>query len=91
MKVVFCGVVSHVKRKITKNNATMAFVTVSDMYGDAELLVFPKTYEQYRSFFAEDTVIVVNGRLSIREDEAPKIIPESVTVPDGYTDESVPV
>lgn len=84
MNVVYCGVVSNVKRKITKNNATMAFVTVSDLYGDAELLVFPKIYENFRPLFAEDTVIAVRGHLSIREDDTPKIIPDFVSVPEEF-------
>ena len=84
MHVVYCGVVSNIKKKITKNNANMAFVTLSDMYGETELIVFPKTYEQYRAYLADDMILVVTGRLSIREDEAPKIIPESITVPEEY-------
>ena len=84
MGVVFCGVVANIKKKITKNSQTMAFVTLSDMYGDVEIIVFPKTFEQFRDYFTEDNIIVVSGRLSMREDEAPKIIPDGISTPDEF-------
>ncbi len=85
MQIVMCGIVTNVKTKVTKSNAMMAFVGIDDMFGEAEMLVFPKTYEQYKMFLKPDSIIVVKGRLSIREDENPKIIPEAVNSIESYS------
>ncbi|MBQ8827649.1 MAG: DNA polymerase III subunit alpha, partial [Clostridia bacterium] len=84
MQVIMCGIITNVKTKVTKSNAVMAFVGIDDMYGEAEMLVFPKTYEQFKMFLKSDSVIVVKGRLSIREDDTPKIIPEQIDSINGY-------
>ena len=47
MEIVLGGIISTVKKKVTKNNALMAFGTIEDLYGSAELLIFPKIYEKY--------------------------------------------
>ncbi len=54
----------------------MAFLTIEDMYGSIECIVFPRTYENYNNLLAEDGLIVIEGRLSISEVEEPKIICE---------------
>ena len=78
MEVTVGGIVTAVKRKATKNNTMMAFVTLEDLYGSMELLVFPKIYSEYTGLLTEDSVIVVKGRLSLREDDTPKILPDSI-------------
>ena len=52
----------------------MAFVTLEDMTGSVECLVFPKVYTLLRPYLAEDSIVVAEGRLSLREDEEPKLI-----------------
>lgn len=78
MRVITGGVISGIKKKTTKNNAMMAFATLEDMYGSLELLLFPKVYEECGGLLREDTAVVVKGRLSLREDDTPKILPESI-------------
>ena len=78
MEVTVGGIITAVKRKATKNNTMMAFVTLEDLYGSMELLVFPKIYSQYTGLLTEDSVVIVKGRLSLREDDTPKILPESI-------------
>ena len=78
IQVKIAGVISNVKKKITKNNSTMAFVTIEDMVGSVEMIVFPKTLERFSELIKQDTVIGVLGRLSIKEDENPKIIPDEI-------------
>lgn len=78
MRVITGGVISSVKKKVTKNNALMAFATLEDQTGSMELLLFPKVYESCSAMLREDAVVLVKGRLSLREDEAPKILPESI-------------
>ena len=72
--VTVCGIVSHVREKVTKSNQMMAFVTVEDMTGAIECLVFPKIYAQLKHCLLEDNVIVAEGRVSLREDEEPKLV-----------------
>ena len=62
----------------------MAFVTLEDMYGSIELIVFPKTLEKYSHLLVQDGLIGLRGRLSIREDESPKIIPEELMPVEQY-------
>jgi len=85
MQITICGIVTDVRKKITKRNDTMAFVKLDDMYGEAELLVFAKTYEKFKMFLKEEEIIVVKGRLSVKEGDSPKIIPEAVWNIDNYT------
>ncbi len=70
------AIVTGIKKKTTKQNATMAFVTVEDMTGSIELLLFPKTYGMYSKFLEPGNVLLLEGRLSLREEESPKLVPE---------------
>jgi len=84
MTVTIGGIITNVKKKITKNNSMMAFVSLEDMFGTFDLLIFPKTYEQFIGLLKEETLVVVKGRLSLREDEAPKILPDSIVEMNKY-------
>ena len=77
LPVTMGGMVAGVKTKVTKNDQIMAFVQLEDLYGATEVLVFPRVYERYRSVLLGDSVVLFSGRLSVREDEAPKLILES--------------
>ena len=57
------------KVKITKNNDIMAFVSFEDLYGEITVIVFPKTYVQYKAVLFDDNIVKVEGRLNIKEDE----------------------
>ncbi|WP_069648945.1 DNA polymerase III subunit alpha [Caloranaerobacter ferrireducens] len=76
-EVVIGGVITNKKNKITKNNNIMAFATLEDLYGSIELIIFPSTYEKYSNYINEDSLVIVKGRLSIHEEEEPKIICDS--------------
>ncbi|MBQ9960193.1 MAG: hypothetical protein IJP01_07525, partial [Oscillospiraceae bacterium] len=73
-----------VRTKVTKNNETMAFVTLEDLSGTMEMLVFPKTLVQAASLIKQNNVLVVSGRISAREEEAPKFICSSVSAVDAF-------
>lgn len=77
--VKLLAIVTAVKKKTTKNDTTMAFVTVEDMYGSVELLVFPKIYAQYSHLLLPGTVLYLDGHLSLREDESAKVIPDRIS------------
>ena len=76
--VVICASVENRKNKMTRSNTQMAFVTLEDTYGSIECIVFPKVLSNYSARLNEDSVVAVRGRVSIREDEAPKLICETV-------------
>lgn len=63
--------------KMTKSNQNMAFITLEDLLGTIEVVVFPKKYEQYRQYLEQDNKIFVYGRASISEDEG-KLLLEKV-------------
>ena len=77
--VKYAGIITSVKKKYTKNNTIMAFVTVEDLYGQAEIIVFENCYQKAGSSLAVDNVVLVEGRLSIREDDDVKIVANSIT------------
>ena len=76
--IKFAGIVSSVKKKYTKNNKLMAFVTLEDLYGTAEIIVFEGVYQNAASSLVNDNVVLVDGRLSIREDEDVKIVAREI-------------
>lgn len=71
------GMISAKTVKMTKNNQNMAFITLEDLLGSIEVVVFPKKYEQYRQYLEQDSKIFVYGRASISEDEG-KLLLEKV-------------
>nr|WP_319488248.1 DNA polymerase III subunit alpha [uncultured Caproiciproducens sp.] len=72
------GIIVSVKMKVTKSNSTMAFITLEDMFGSMEVLVFPKILAKYGEWIAEGKIVKVFGRISMREDEEAKLVCEMV-------------
>ena len=72
------GIISKVKKKITKNNSQMCFVTIDDLYGSFEVIVFESIFNKCGYCIEEEKIVFVEGRLSIREDEPTKIIASSI-------------
>lgn len=64
------GIVDDVKSKVTKNGENMAFVTLEDLYGTLEVIVFPKVYEKCRQYIEAGRVIIVEGRASVSDRES---------------------
>ncbi|NLV77666.1 MAG: DNA polymerase III subunit alpha [Tissierellia bacterium] len=83
------GIIAAKKNKITKNNNMMAFVTLEDLYGAVECIVFPATYDRYGRFIEEDNLVVVKGRVSISEEDEPKILCESISKLNSFKEEKV--
>lgn len=74
------GIISEVTVKVTKQNSVMAFVTIEDLYGTIEVLVFPKLYEKYRQIIAEDNKVFITGRVTSGGEENAKMICEIITL-----------
>lgn len=77
-KVKIGGIITKKQNKITKNNNMMAFATLEDLYGTIELIIFPATFEKYSKLIHEDSIVLIEGRLSISEEEDSKIIVETI-------------
>lgn len=77
-KVKVGGIIVDHKPKSTKNNNMMAFVTLEDLYGTIEVIVFPATYKKYSRLLENDSTVIIEGKLSMREDEEPKILCDQV-------------
>ena len=76
--VKYAGIITSVKKKYTKTNKLMAFVTVEDMYGTTEVIIFENCYQNCSNILVEDNIILVEGRLSVREDEDTKIVARDI-------------
>ena len=76
--VKFVGVISKVNKKFTRKNTTMAFVNLEDFYGTAEIVIFDTVYGKTSHFIVDDNIVLVEGRLSVREDEAVKIVATNI-------------
>lgn len=85
-RVVLGAMIRSLRTVITKKNTIMAFVQVEDLYGETEVIVFPRTYERVRSMLADDRIVVINGRIQLRDDDDARIIAdELVDIDDYYT------
>ena len=72
------GIIVEKTVKHTKTNQMMAFLTVEDLFGTVEVVVFPRDYEKYRQYLEEDNKIFVKGRVSEEDDKASKLICEKI-------------
>ena len=76
--VKYAGIITSVKKKYTKNNTIMAFVSIEDLYGVTEIIVFDSCYNRSSSELLVDNIVLVEGRLSIREDDDVKIVANTI-------------
>ncbi len=76
-RVRVAGMVNRVRRHMTKTGKEMAFATIEDLYGNIELVLFPKTWEQYRHLLTEDRVLVVEGKAD--DTSPPKVLVDHIS------------
>ena len=77
-RVILGGILASVNQKVTRNNTIMAFLTLEDLSGTIEVIVFPKTLDKVKALCVTDTLVIIKGRLSIKEDEETKLICETI-------------
>ena len=77
-RVVIGGMVAGKTVKTTRTNQLMAFITLEDLMGSVEVIVFPKDYEGNRELFTEDAKLFIRGRVSIGDDPVGKLVCEQV-------------
>ena len=77
-RVIIGGMITSKTVKYTKTNQIMAFVTLEDLLGSVEVIVFPKSYERYSSLLENDARVFILGRVSAEEERPSKVICEKV-------------
>ena len=68
------GIASVVNIKLTRNNQSMAFITLEDLVGSVEVIVFPRDFEKYRELIEEGRKYIISGKASLEENDAAKLI-----------------
>ena len=77
-KEIIGGIITGKTIKYTRKNQTMCFLTLEDLLGTVEVVVFPKSYEKYQIYLEEEKKVFIRGRVSEEDDAASKLICESV-------------
>ena len=77
-KVCIGGMITDKVIKYTKNNKAMAFITLEDLVGTVEIIIFPKDYERYAKYLENDAKVFVEGRVTAEEDRNGKLICEKI-------------
>jgi len=85
--VTIGGIVSSISIKTTRNNDTMAFVNLEDLYGNVEVVVFPKIYEKYKKLLNENEKVYIMGKVQLGDDGNGKILADSVKAFDRKVNE----
>lgn len=78
MVTIVGGMIDTITLKTTRNGKTMAFITLEDLYGVMEILIFPNVLERYRYMLKENEKIFVKGKVSIGDDEQGKLICDQI-------------
>ncbi|MBO4367711.1 MAG: DNA polymerase III subunit alpha, partial [Clostridia bacterium] len=76
--VAMGGMITEKHTKATKSGSLMGFMTIEDLYGSIEVLIFPKVFERVQGMLNTERPVVVSGRLSIREEESPKLLMDTI-------------
>lgn len=77
-RVIIAGMIVNRSVKFTRNNKQMAYLTLEDLTGSVEVLVFPKDYEKYQQFIRQDEKVFVSGRVSAEDEKDGKLICERI-------------
>ena len=76
--VVVGGIISGKTIKFTKNNKAMAFLTIEDLTGTVEIIVFPRDYERYQRYIQDDAKVFVLGHATVEDEQGGKVICERI-------------
>ncbi len=76
--VTLGGIITSKTVKTTRTNSMMAFITLEDMVGAVEIIVFPRDYEKYKMLLNEDNKVLVKGKITVEEDKPAKLICQEI-------------
>jgi DNA polymerase-3 subunit alpha len=72
-KVLICGIVNSLKKRAVKSGDTMATLLIEDRFAEIEVIAFPKPYKQFESVIGEERCLLIEGVISLEENEVPRI------------------
>ena len=78
-EITVSGIISKRRDKLTKSNTNMAFISLEDFTGSIEVIVFPKILMKCDTLLSENSIVIMHGRLDVKEDENVKLILDSVS------------
>ena len=76
--VIIGGMITSKTVKVTRNNKLMAFLTLEDLVGTVEVVVFPQDYEKHQKYLTEEQKVYIRGRVSASEDQQAKLVCERI-------------
>ena len=88
--MTIAGLITSIQRKVTKQGASWAIVTLEDLSGAIDVMAFSNTYNQYATMMGEDVIVLVKGRVDRRE-EVPKFILIEMSLPDLHQERKGPL
>jgi DNA polymerase-3 subunit alpha len=88
--MTIAGLITGIQRKVTKQGASWAIVTLEDLSGAIDVMAFSNTYNQYATMMGEDVIVLVKGRVDRRE-EIPKFILMEMSLPDLHQERKGPL
>ena len=88
--MTIAGLITSIQRKVTKQGASWAIVTLEDLSGAIDVMAFSNTYNQYATMMGEDVIVLVKGRVDRRE-EVPKFILMEMSLPDLHQERKGPL
>ena len=74
------GVIANIKAIQTKSGGRMAFVTIEDLTGSFEVVVFPKVFDKFKDYLLNDTLIAIKGKFTIRDGQKPSVSADNIEV-----------
>ncbi len=80
------GIITQKKNLLTKKNTMMCFLTLEDLYGSIDIVVFPNIYKKYDRLANVDNTVLIKGRININEEQASSVICESITELSKFND-----
>ena len=84
--VTMGGIITDIRGKATKKGSYMGFIAFEDLTGGMEGLLFPKVFDKYQGMIAEDDAVVITGKLSIREEDTPKLLVDTIVPLEQWND-----
>ena len=88
-QLVLGGIITNLRKKATKNGNIMAYFSLEDLHGTIEIIVFPKTLEEFKEILKEENIVIVEGRLDTMELNM-KLLAESLTPINDYEKKDLP-
>ncbi|MBE5744425.1 MAG: hypothetical protein E7358_06960, partial [Clostridiales bacterium] len=76
--ITMCGIITGIKKVATKSGQFMSVLTIEDLYGPIECVMFPKVHEKYRNKIEQDNIVELKGKLQIREGREPSVMIEHI-------------